>query len=171
MIRFSHAICLIAALGAAACTSPDQFGGDDNLVDLNDQAGLTGLEDAADPSSPAYFQQTVGDRVLFLVDQSTLTPDARQTVLAQANWLRANPDYNVVVEGHADEQGTREYNLALGARRASAVQQFLISQGVEAGRVRTLTYGKERPISICSEESCYAQNRRAVTVISAGGLS
>jgi peptidoglycan-associated lipoprotein len=88
-------------------------------------------------------------------------------VLAQANWLMQNTDYVAVIEGHADEQGTREYNLALGARRASAVQELLVSQGVASNRIRTLSYGKERPIEICSEESCYAQNRRAVTVLTA----
>jgi peptidoglycan-associated lipoprotein len=86
----------------------------------------------------------------------------------QAQWLAANPSYAIIIEGHADEQGTREYNLALGARRASAVQDFLISQGVPATRMRTVSYGKERPIEICSDESCYAKNRRAVTVLSMG---
>lgn len=76
-----------------------------------------------------------------------------------------------MIEGHADEQGTREYNLALGARRANAVREYLISQGVSAARVRTVSYGKERPIAVCSEESCYAQNRRAVTIISIGQSS
>jgi len=130
--------------------------------------GTTGLGDPSNPSSPAYFQQTVGDRVLFPVDQSTLTDLARTTLTGQAGWLNANPDYAVIIEGHADEQGTREYNLALGARRASAVQDFLISQGVGPGRLRTVTYGKERPIEICSEEACYAKNRRAVTVLQIG---
>ena len=88
--------------------------------------------------------------------------------MGQAKWLMDNPEYAAIIEGHADEQGTREYNLALGARRANAVSEFLISQGVAGSRLRTVTYGKERPIAVCSEESCYAQNRRAVTVISAG---
>jgi peptidoglycan-associated lipoprotein len=105
--------------------------------------------------------------VLFVVDQSTLSEQGRLVVLAQANWLMQNTDYVAVIEGHADEQGTREYNLALGARRASAVQELLVSQGVASNRIRTLSYGKERPIEICSEESCYAQNRRAVTVLTA----
>ena len=109
--------------------------------------------------------------MLFLVDQSTLTDIARTTLEGQVQWLLTNTDYSVVVEGHADEQGTREYNLALGARRANAVQEFLVSRGVSPARVRTVSFGKERPIALCSEESCYAQNRRAVTVLDAGAGS
>jgi peptidoglycan-associated lipoprotein len=126
---------------------------------------------ASDPNSPAYFNQTIGDRVLFAVDQSTLTPEAQAVLRQQAVWLMNNPSYTAIVEGHADEQGTREYNLALGARRASAVQDFLVTQGVAPNRLRTVSYGKERPLAICSDETCYQQNRRAVTVLSAGGIS
>ncbi len=122
----------------------------------------------APPNSPAYFQQAIGDRVLFAVDQSTLSPEARATLDGQAGWLSANPEYSAVIEGHADEQGTREYNLALGARRASSVQEYLVSRGVSPARLRTVTYGKERPIEICSTEACYMKNRRAVTVVAAG---
>ena len=93
------------------------------------------------------------------------------TLVGQAEWLLTNTEYSVIVEGHADEQGTREYNLALGARRANAVQEYLVSRGVSPARVRTVSYGKERPIEICSDESCYAQNRRAVTVVTAGAGS
>ena len=120
------------------------------------------------PQSIAYFNQTVGDRVLFVVDQSTLSDEGRAVLDGQAGWLTANPDYAIIIEGHADEQGTREYNLSLGARRAAAVQDYLISQGVPAGRMRTVSYGKERPIEVCSTESCYSQNRRSVTVLSMG---
>jgi peptidoglycan-associated lipoprotein len=126
---------------------------------------------ASDPASPLYFSQTIGDRVLFVVDQSTLTPQAMATLDGQAQWLLTNSSYLAVIEGHADEQGTREYNVALGARRANAVREYLISKGVPASRLRTISYGKERPISLCSDESCYSQNRRAVTVISVGSIS
>ena len=126
---------------------------------------------ANDPASPAYFQASVGDRVLFLVDQSTLTDEARLVLNGQAQWLSTNSDYQAVIEGHADEQGTREYNLALGARRANAVREYLVTQGVAASRLKTVTYGKERPIEICSTESCYAKNRRSVTVLAAGAIS
>ncbi len=164
---------LCAGLALAACTNPDRFG--DEGAGLNGGmgagmgAGMNGS--ASDPRSPAYFQQTVGDRVLFVIDTYNLTPDAQRTLDGQAQWLQANRDYNAVIEGHADEQGTREYNLALGARRANSVQEYLIGKGVPANRLRTVSYGKERPIEICSNEACYSQNRRAVTVISVGGMS
>jgi peptidoglycan-associated lipoprotein len=102
------------------------------------------------------------------VDQSTISDEGRGILTGQAAWLKANPDYAVIIEGHADEQGTREYNLALGARRAASAQNFLISQGIPASRMRTISYGKERPIEICSDEACYSKNRRAVTVLSMG---
>ena len=163
LIRSTMLLC--AALALAACTNPDRFGSDAGAVDLNSaNAGLFGS--ASDPTSPAYFQQTIGDRILFPVDQFTLTDGARATLDGQATWLMANFDYNAVIEGHADEQGTREYNLALGARRANSVQEYLLSRGVPSNRLRVVSFGKERPIELCSEESCYAQNRRAVTVIS-----
>ncbi|WP_299427179.1 peptidoglycan-associated lipoprotein Pal [uncultured Shimia sp.] len=163
MKLWTKAVLTVAALSLAACTDPGGFGNDDDFGAGNG----SDLGSSADPSSIAYFQEAVGDRVLFLVDQSTLSEQGRLVVLAQANWLMQNADYVAVIEGHADEQGTREYNLALGARRASAVQELLVSQGVASNRIRTVSYGKERPIEICSEESCYAQNRRAVTVLTA----
>ena len=108
--------------------------------------------------------------MLFAVDQSTLSPQAQTILQGQAEWLLANTDYTATIEGHADEQGTREYNLALGARRANAAREFLISQGVAGSRLQVVSYGKERPLEICSNEACYAKNRRAVTVL-AGGLT
>ncbi|MCG6904631.1 MAG: peptidoglycan-associated lipoprotein Pal [Rhodobacter sp.] len=166
------ALLLIASLGLAACTSPDRFGGG-NSVDLNNSGGLNdpNAMGAGDATSPSYFSSTIGDRVLFAVDESTLSPEARQILTGQASWLNQNTAYAILVEGHADEQGTREYNLALSAKRASAVQQFLVAQGIAGNRIRTVPYGKERPLEICSEESCYAKNRRAVTVLQAGGTS
>jgi peptidoglycan-associated lipoprotein len=104
------------------------------------------------------------------VDQSALTAAGRVTLDGQAAWLLTNTDYQAVIEGHADEQGTREYNLALGERRANAAREYLVSKGVPAARLRVVSYGKERPIEVCSEEACYAKNRRAVTVL-AGGLT
>lgn len=128
-------------------------------------SGYAGNAAAGDPTSPVYFQQAIGDRVFFAVDQSTLSDEARATLEAQARWLIGNPDYTAVIEGHADERGTREYNLALGARRANAAREFLISRGVAPNRLTTISYGKERPVEICSDESCYSRNRRAVTVL------
>ncbi|MEL7253172.1 MAG: peptidoglycan-associated lipoprotein Pal [Pseudomonadota bacterium] len=164
ILNKSIMICAVVAL--AACSSPDRFA---NTSDGVNAGSINGP--ASDPRSAAYFQQTVGDRVLFAVDQSTLSPQARGVLDAQAQWLATNSDYNALIEGHADEQGTREYNLALGSRRANAVQEYLISKGVSQARLSIVTYGKERPLEICSEEACYNKNRRAVTVISAGPVS
>jgi peptidoglycan-associated lipoprotein len=167
------ALLLLATLALAACQNPDRYGtgGSGGTGGQGGSGGFvdtTGLGDPNDPRSIAYFNQTVGDRVLFAVDQSTLSAEARSILTAQAGWLNQNPGYAIIIEGHADEQGTREYNLALGARRAAAVQQFLVSQGVASNRMRTISYGKERPIEVCSTEVCYAKNRRAVTVLSVG---
>ena len=130
----------------------------------------SGLGDPNNPTSIAYFKAQVGDTVNFAVDESTLNAAARVILTEQARWLNSNTQYTAVIEGHADEQGTREYNLALGARRANAVQEFLLSQGVSLNRLSTVTYGKERPLAVCSTEECYARNRRAVTVLHAGGM-
>ena len=176
------ALLIVAALTLAACQNPDRYGSG-NLDNYGNGgygangAGnganggyidTTGLGDPNNPASIAYFNQSVGDRVHFANDQSTLNDENRSVLIGQARWLNANPQYGIIVEGHADEKGTREYNLALGARRAASVQQFLISQGVSGSRMRTISYGKERPIEVCSEEACYYKNRRAVTVLSAG---
>lgn len=166
MITLARTAALCACFALTACTNANRFD-DTNAVDLNSaQTGLAGSP--SDPASPAYFQQTVGDRVLFAVDESTLSRNNQLVLEAQANWLLANPDYFATIEGHADEQGTREYNLALGARRANAVREYLVARGVAGGRLETVSFGKERPIEICSEEACYTKNRRAVTVLSAG---
>lgn len=173
MNRILTATLLIAALAVSACTNPDRFGADGMDNGAANGAGLNGgiiPGSANDPASTAYFQQAVGDRVLFLVDQSNLTPEGQATLDGQAAWLNTNTDYQAVIEGHADEQGTREYNLALGARRANAAREYLISRGIAASRLRVVSYGKERPIEVCSSEACYAKNRRAVTVL-AGGLT
>lgn len=120
----------------------------------------------ATPGSQADFSQNVGDRVFFEYDSFQLTPEARQTLTRQAAWLKQYGNWRITVEGHADERGTREYNLALGERRASSVRAFLISQGIPANRVATISYGKERPAVAGSTEQAYAQNRRGVTVLS-----
>ncbi|WP_298565733.1 peptidoglycan-associated lipoprotein Pal [uncultured Aliiroseovarius sp.] len=166
MRTFAIAALVVGALTLSACSK--------NRLDNEYGAGALGGDFVAgspsDPKSPAYFQQTIGDRVLFAVDQSSLSAEGIELLTKQAAWLMENTAYTAVIEGHADEQGTREYNLALGARRASAVQNFLIERGVAPNRLQTVSYGKERPLEICSEESCYAKNRRAVTVLAAGGL-
>ncbi|MEM7439606.1 MAG: peptidoglycan-associated lipoprotein Pal [Pseudomonadota bacterium] len=158
------AVCALS-LGACADLRNGLGGGNDT-----DTATNTTLTDGSvnDPTSVAYFNQTIGDRVLFEVNQSNLSPGAIGTLDAQSNWLLQNTSYSATIEGHADEQGTREYNLALGARRANAVRDYLVSKGIGANRIDIVTYGKERPLEICSEESCYAKNRRAVTLVTAG---
>jgi peptidoglycan-associated lipoprotein len=122
---------------------------------------------AATPGSQQEFMVTVGDRVFFDTDSSELSPTARATLDKQAAWLNHYRQYgHVLIEGHADERGTREYNFALGARRANIVVNYLISRGVDPGRLSMKSYGKERPVAICDNISCWSQNRRAVTVVS-----
>lgn len=162
----SKAIIVAASLVLASCSGGGPFAGGG----FGAGAGA-GANAPTDPTSPAYFNQTIGDRVFFAVDDSSLSQEAQATLMQQAEWLMNNPEYNALIEGHADEQGTREYNLALGARRAAAVKEFLVAQGVSPARIRTISYGKERPVALCSDESCYSQNRRAVTVISVAGSS
>ncbi|MGZ2258622.1 peptidoglycan-associated lipoprotein Pal [Roseobacter sp. A03A-229] len=161
-------LLLVAGLALAACTNPDRFGADGTAGGLGGAGGAVVPGSPNDPTSPAYFNQTIGDRVLFAVDQSTISDEGRTVLDGQATWLLTNTDFTAIIEGHADEQGTREYNVALGARRANAVREYLVSKGVAGNRLRTVSYGKERPIEICSNEACYAKNRRAVTVLAAG---
>ena len=120
---------------------------------------------AAAPGSAQDFVVNVGDRVFFETDSSELTPQARATLDKQAQWLNNYGRYAFTIEGHADERGTREYNIALGARRAQTVRDYLISRGVAAQRMRTISYGKERPVAVCDDISGWSQNRRAVTVL------
>lgn len=152
------ALALVSALFlVAACDSSSSddamAGGAGNGTGTN---GILGT--AADGTN-------VGDRVFFALDSSVLTGDAQATLDRQAAWLQANGGVSVVVEGHADERGTREYNLALGERRATAAKNYLVSTGVAASRISTVSYGKERPAVSGSDEGAWSQNRRAVTVI------
>ncbi len=162
----SKTIVMAAAIMLSACTNGGGFGGGGFR---GGGGGTTGA--ASDPTSAGYFQQAIGDRVLFAVDQHTLTPESSALLDLQANWLLTNVEFGAVIEGHADEQGTSAYNLALSGRRANSVIEYLVSRGVSPVRLQPLPLGKERPIAICSEETCYNQNRRAVTVVAAGGLS
>jgi peptidoglycan-associated lipoprotein len=120
---------------------------------------------AATPGSQQEFLVTVGDRVFFETDSSSLTAEAMATLDKQAQWLNRYQNYRIMIEGHADERGTREYNIALGARRASVVVNYLVSRGVAANRIQSQSFGKERPVAICNDISCWSQNRRAVTVV------
>lgn len=122
---------------------------------------------AAVPGSQRDFSVNVGDIVYFTTDSSDLTPEAEQILRRQAQWLQQYPQYTITVEGHADERGTREYNIALGARRATTVRNYLARSGVNASRIRKISYGKERPVAVCNDISCWSQNRRAQTVLNA----
>jgi len=154
-LRF--AALLAAALAIAGCAN---------------QNGTVGAAGAAAPGSQQDFVVNVGDRVFFETDSSDLTPQSRATLDKQAQWLNTYSQYQqFTIEGHADERGTREYNLALGARRAQAVRDYLISRGVAANRMHTISYGKERPVALCDDISCWSQNRRAVTNLNANGSS
>src|SRR6188472_2808896 len=149
--RAHLAVILVAALAMAGCASKTA-------------EALAGAGAAA-PGSPQDFVVNVGDRVFFETDSTELTPQARTTLDKQAQWLNNYGQYAFTVEGHADERGTREYNIALGARRAQTVREYLASRGVSAQRMRTISYGKERPVALCNDISCWSQNRRAVTVL------
>jgi peptidoglycan-associated lipoprotein len=150
-IAVATALVLGLALSACAHNNPD------NLA-----AGYG----AAGPGSVQEFNQTVGDRVFFTTDQTDLSPTAQATLDKQAAWLNQYNKYSFTIEGHADERGTREYNFALGSRRAQAVHDYLAAKGVSPSRMRTISYGKERPVAVCDDISCWSQNRRAVTVLS-----
>jgi peptidoglycan-associated lipoprotein len=152
MIRGAKlAAVIMATLAIAGCAK---------TADQN--AALAG---SAAPGSQQDFVVNVGDRVFFETDSSELTDQSRATLDKQAQWLGNYNRYSFTVEGHADERGTREYNIALGARRAETVREYLISRGVAAQRMRTISYGKERPVALCNDISCWSQNRRAVTVL------
>ncbi|MES2906153.1 MAG: peptidoglycan-associated lipoprotein Pal [Pseudomonadota bacterium] len=148
---------LAFGLAVAGCANKDQ-----------DPNGFGGGMGAATPGSQQDFTVNVGDRVFFQEDQSTLTSEAQATLEKQAAWLRQYPQYSFTVEGHADERGTREYNLALGARRSATVRDFFAARGIPQNRLKTISYGKERPVAVCENDSCWNQNRRAVTVL--GGM-
>ena len=151
-------IALFTALAVTGCASKKT---------LPNNAGELGLNSAT-PGSQQDFTVNVGDRVFFMEDQSSLTPEAQETLRRQSQWLNQYGKVTVQVEGHADERGTREYNIALSARRATAAREFLIAQGVAANRISSIAYGKERPAALCDAEQCWSQNRRAVTVITGG---
>ena len=153
-------VALVASLALAGCASKKNL---NSAADLGLGAG------AATPGSAQDFTVNVGDRIFFDTDSSSIRADAQQTLARQAQWLNKYGQYAIVIEGHADERGTREYNLALGARRAAATRDYLISRGVAANRLKTISYGKERPVAVCDDISCWSLNRRAVTTLSGAG--
>ncbi|ACB83481.1 MULTISPECIES: peptidoglycan-associated lipoprotein Pal [Methylorubrum] len=160
----SLTLALCAALGLGACSK------DSDLADASG-FGANGAGGVARPGSAQDFVVNVGDRVFFESDSTDLTPTATATLDKQASWLQRYPRYSFLIEGHADERGTREYNYSLGARRAQTVQDYLASRGISASRMRTVSYGKERPVAVCNDISCWSQNRRAVSVLDGGAGS
>ncbi len=158
MAAFKMAAVCCCFLALAACSKK-------NTPDL--EAGTGGVGQAR-PGSEQDFATNVGDRIYFIVDTSDLTPEGQEILTKQAQWLQQYSNVVVQVEGHSDERGTREYNIALSARRATATREFLIAQGVNPKRISSIAYGKERPAALCDAEQCWTQNRRAVTVITGG---
>ena len=150
---------VVAALALASCATK-------KLPNNSNGLGLNNTNGAA-PGSQQDFTVNVGDRVFFETDSTILTAVGRSTLDKQAQWLTRYANYPITIEGHADERGTREYNLGLGARRAAATRDYLSARGVNRGRIRTISYGKERPVAVCNDISCWSQNRRAVTLLSA----
>lgn len=152
-IKYLSIFAAVALLAACDTTPKDGAG-----------AGGAG-QMSVRPGSQEDLAQNVGDRVFFVTDRSDLTTEARGTLNRQSQWLKTYPQVTVTIEGHADERGTREYNLALGERRANAVKNYLIAQGVQNARVKTISYGKERPAVLGSDDGAWAQNRRGVTMV------
>ena len=159
----SVALFMTAAVALGACAKKPKDAVNGSL------SGAGVSSSTAKPGSAQDFVVNVGDRVLFTTDSSSVNADGRVILDRQAQWLNQYGQYTFTIEGHADERGTREYNLALGARRATAVKRYLVSRGVSSGRMKTLSFGKERPVAVCNDISCWSQNRRAVTVLNGAG--
>jgi peptidoglycan-associated lipoprotein len=163
-------LVLLLSLLAAACsstgttTAPGAAGTGAPSSDLN-ATDQTATAPASGPGSQKDLTASAGDHVLFVTNRSDLTPEARAILKRQAAWLKRYPNVAVTIAGHADERGTREYNLALGDRRAAAVRSYLVSLGIPADRIGTVSYGKERPAVTGNGEKAWAQNRRAVTAV------
>lgn len=168
---FKLVLALGLALSLTACSKKSATldsgaeGLSANSLDANSQ--LAGSA-AQVPGSEEDFAANIGDRVFFANDQTALNDESKATLLKQAAWLKEYSDVSIQIEGHADERGTRDYNISLSARRATNVRNFLISQGISAKRVASIAYGKEKPAQLCDAEECWSQNRRAVTVITSG---
>ena len=166
---FQRILAIVAATFLlAACETASQVSGDSASTSASNTASSSSASSASSSAAektPAEKLAQVGDTVNFDFDSAELTVSARSTLNRQAAFLSLNPDLMIVIEGHADERGTREYNLALGDRRATAVRDYLVAKGINSARVRTVSYGKERPAVAGSDESAWAKNRRAATVL------
>ncbi|MDE2029879.1 MAG: peptidoglycan-associated lipoprotein Pal [Alphaproteobacteria bacterium] len=159
---YKKLLCLAAAL--VLVTACDTTGSTQGEGGANGSAGGK-IMSAAQPGTQEDLVVNVGDRVFFAFDKSDLSSAAQATLDRQATWLKKYPDVKALIEGNCDERGTREYNLALGQRRATAVKNYLVAAGIPAGRISTISYGKERPAVVGHNEAAWAQNRRAVTVV------
>ncbi len=157
---FRAAVLAVMPLALQACANKEN--GPEAELGPGGRGGGAG---APVPGTQRDFAVNVGDIVYFSTDSTDLTPEAQQTLTKQSQWLRQYPQFTITIEGHADERGTREYNIGLGQKRAVAVRNFLASNGINGSRVRTISYGKERPVAVCDDISCWSQNRRAQTVL------
>ncbi len=164
----------VALISLAACSSDDDAALDSSMSGMNngqlsgaDMGAANGMApvNGVTPGTQQDLVVNVGDRIFFGYDQSDVSAEGQSTLERQATWLKQYPNVSITIEGHADERGTREYNLALGERRAASVRSFLLSQGIDASRISTVSYGKERPAVTDASPSGWAQNRRAVSVV------
>ena len=175
-----YAMIVAGTLALAACGGGDEPGagtdtgyrydqptGSQDGMQTGDGVSSQDLGGGSGQASQQSLALEAGDSVFFGFDQYSLTTEAQNTLRAQAAWLRKFPNVTVTIEGHCDERGTREYNLALGDRRANAVKDYLVSQGIAPSRVATISYGKERPMATCSAEACWSKNRRGATIVNA----
>ena len=179
-MRFSYLVCALMGLALTACESSPEVnssstGKGSSIAGANSPGtggplagGAISREATQGPGSVEDFVVNVGDRVLFKVDRFNLEQESRTTIENQAIWLKRYPGITVTVEGHADERGTREYNLALGERRANSVRDYMIALGIDPNRVQTISFGKERPVDPSSNEDAWLKNRRSVTVVGSG---
>ena len=168
IMMFQRILAIVAATFLfAACETASQVGGDSASTSASNTASSSSSSSssASVGKSPAEKLAQVGNTVNFEFDSAELTGSARSTLNRQSAFLSVNPDLMIVIEGHADERGTREYNLALAERRATAVRDYLVAKGMNSARVRTVSYGKERPAVVGSDEASWAKNRRATTVL------
>ncbi|MGA8169610.1 MAG: peptidoglycan-associated lipoprotein Pal [Methylocystis sp.] len=161
--KFAAAIVAALAITGCAKNAADEAAGGANQFGSG-----YGRGGAASPGSAQDFVVNIGDRVFFETDSTELTSTAQSTLDKQSEWLNRYSRYAFTVEGHADERGTREYNFALGARRAEVTKNYLVAHGVAASRIHTTSFGKERPVAVCDDISCWSQNRRAVIVLKGG---
>lgn len=164
-IRFLCVVAAMSLLAACADKPVEQKAAEQSVQTPPATKAAPSVTDSVTPGSQADFVKNVGDRVFFDLDKSTLKPEGKDQLTKWVAFLKKYPNDQLLVEGHADERGTREYNLALGERRANAVKEFLVANGVQATRLKTVSYGKERPAVLGSNEAAWSQNRRGVGVI------